>query len=420
MDIFYTISWKFLVHFFRPFYLAYGYFQKNNSNKSSVWPILKENTGKKINSNITWIHLASYGEFKGCLAMLVALPFKNHTYVITVTSRKGFQKIRQEWGETLQNPSIILQLAPWPTPKNLSKFWGLEKPQSLVFYEGDLWPGYIKWAHTNKIRVLGVSMRWGKQTQRISQWFPSLLRWQINNMQVIQTQCYSDIAKWEGLYLNTSCIHKPRILAGIDYKAFLGIHKESLVNEAKSLSNSSENIPSSQRPYLSFVSIHYSEITSLKPVILRLQLKYKVLLIPRFLSELPKFYQSLHGKCRPFQEDSHLENGIYIYENWGGVSHLLQKTWFAIVGGSFNRFGGHNVWEPFWLGCITCIGPSYENQQASLECLIPLGGVRVVTSPLELISLSESSGGSQSENQKKIELFQLMQESLKTTQSLLE
>lgn len=58
----------------------------------------------------------------------------------------------------------------------------------------------------------------------------------------------------------------------------------------------------------------------------------------------------------------------------GELAAAYEHAWGAVVGGTFSRFGGHNVWEPAARGCPVLVGPFHDHVAAAVEAVVQAGG----------------------------------------------
>ena len=58
----------------------------------------------------------------------------------------------------------------------------------------------------------------------------------------------------------------------------------------------------------------------------------------------------------------------------GELGDAYRRAWGAVVGGTFSRHGGHNVWEPAARGCPILVGPHHAEVAAAVDAVRGEGG----------------------------------------------
>jgi 3-deoxy-D-manno-octulosonic-acid transferase len=70
---------------------------------------------------------------------------------------------------------------------------------------------------------------------------------------------------------------------------------------------------------------------------------------------------------------SNREWRICIIDGYGILEDMYMIADCAVVGGSFNSVGGHNVWEAAQFGIPVLWGPNYHTQKQSCDHLMEAG-----------------------------------------------
>ena len=80
---------------------------------------------------------------------------------------------------------------------------------------------------------------------------------------------------------------------------------------------------------------------------------------------------AVRSKAQPITADTE----VYLADTLGELKSFLAHARVVIMGGSFNRTGGHNLIEPASLGCAIITGPSDDNIAEDIALLGPGKGI---------------------------------------------
>lgn len=307
-----------------------------------------------------WLHGASLGE---CRMLLNVAKFLKEDLTncprILITTQKT---------EVLQfleslDTDIDFSIAPADTPLALSLFFSSVKPIALVLAENELWPGYLSTMRKLSLNS-SIALISGRFRRTL---FPSLL----SSIGFASMQTGSDLRRL--LMASENQIQKSFI--GGDWKLL-------------SWARSGETLSPPDNPAVdtTFISMHFSEWTSLSKMILNsVKRQESVVLIPRRLEELPKFREALRDHELLIIDWPLVQKGaVSLVTEFGRSQEVLRKSRSAVVGGSFAwGLGVHDFWEPLQCGVSTFVGPYAKGQEDTVEALLREGVLTRFQSPAD-------------------------------------
>lgn len=113
----------------------------------------------------------------------------------------------------------------------------------------------------------------------------------------------------------------------------------------------------------------------------------KLIIVPRHLEEVPELLAQMDGNVahiRDIATSSKWE--ICLIEKIGILDDMYKIADAAIVGGTFDSTGCHNVWDPAKYGIPVFFGPCYHTQKDGCEKLMNSGVGFRAENPAELAS----------------------------------
>lgn len=100
----------------------------------------------------------------------------------------------------------------------------------------------------------------------------------------------------------------------------------------------------------------------------QMQKKYsdiKLLLVPRHTTRIPKIQEILDSMSFNYgfrsKNDTFKTHDVIVLDTMGELGKMYSICYFAFIGGSFNKTGGHNPLEATVYGKPTITGPSIHN-----------------------------------------------------------
>jgi 3-deoxy-D-manno-octulosonic-acid transferase len=103
-------------------------------------------------------------------------------------------------------------------------------------------------------------------------------------------------------------------------------------------------------------------------------LSVRCIVVPRHLKDAAPLARELgNGTLRLPDMAAPRQWDICIVEKMGGLEAMYKIADAAIVGGTFDNTGGHNMWDAAQFGVPLFFGPDYRTQQESGDTLLHAG-----------------------------------------------
>ncbi len=318
-----------------------------------------------------WIHCAS-GEFEYALPVIREMKKQDPSVKILVTyfTPTYVQKIKDCPLVDMVFPS------PWDKPHILKDFIAYHQPRALLFSRTDVWFEMTRQCHRHHIPVLIFSM-----TVRPLSFFKKIFyrwRWQFVDQFFVVSE--SDKKTLEAIVPTA----KIKTLGDSRYDQCL--HR---LQEKKQLPLT---IRPSTKPLLLAGSTWKEDETILLPVLQKTRVSYDWILVPHenHTAHIHALTQQLASLNIPFVLASQtLEwsgGAVLIFDKVGFLAELYPLATASFIGGSFRK-QVHSVMESLACGCLTFVGPFYDNNREAVEfSQSPLRAVRVVSSTDDLIA----------------------------------
>jgi len=102
----------------------------------------------------------------------------------------------------------------------------------------------------------------------------------------------------------------------------------------------------------------------------------KLLVVPRHperfdeVFDLIKLYANKeHLTCHRFSKKEDFSSDIVLVDKMGELNNIFNVSDAVILGGAFEKIGGHNPIEPAFFGCSIISGENYFNQKPLFDCV---------------------------------------------------
>jgi 3-deoxy-D-manno-octulosonic-acid transferase len=106
----------------------------------------------------------------------------------------------------------------------------------------------------------------------------------------------------------------------------------------------------------------------------RMGLVARCIIVPRHLKDAASIARDLgNGTLRLSDTAAPQQWDICIVEKMGVLEDMYKIADAAIVGGTFDATGGHNMWDAAQFGIPLFFGPNYRTQQESGDTLLRAG-----------------------------------------------
>jgi 3-deoxy-D-manno-octulosonic-acid transferase len=301
-----------------------------------------------------WIHAASVGEVNAILPLLEELLKIKKDVLVTTTSFTGRKRVIES------GLAVEAHLLPLDVHLVINSFIKRLKPSMLLIVETEIWPNLLLTAIKQKVPVGWVNARISERSLLVYKMFGFLLKPLFKQISFVNTQTGVDTRRFRKLgfkqvttagnlkfsiNLHTPDPERTRTVFGIKSSDFVLVWGSSRPGE--------EAILASILPELE------KQIENLKTVI-----------VPRHLNRMEEVCKALGP--RPFDlfsRGTSMNHNLLAVDEMGVLNQLYSIADIAIVGGSFEDFGGHNPLEPAFFGKAIIIGPYHQSCKGSVRAL---------------------------------------------------
>lgn len=350
-------------------YILYSYLNKSSRPRIKRWIQARSKSISKIEKADIVIHSSSLGETKNSLIFSELIREKLNTDGLkphiahTVFTETPF--------ETFRNVHII----PTPLFSVLVKFIP-DSLKLLIFYEKDIWPGYILSA---KYKGSNIGIVSGKISKRSAELYRKLRMREIFSYVDFVFSAgdeFTERFKYAGF---------KNVQTSIDLKNLIFIKNHNLPVDKAQKSKAIVGISLRGIEELEFL-LKTKEI--LKDYTLFIAPRHNFEGIKKFMTEKGIDFISLTHISDDTLKSilSEGKSRIVLIDGYGMVDKVLPYASFAFVGGTILPFGGHNVLEPISFGLPVVVGENLWNIKEKNE-LIESGVMFVVRSPGEFASI---------------------------------
>ena len=366
---------------------------------------------KKIESkrDVIVVHSSSLGETKN--ALLFSKYLKSR-----LSNQNSFDIKNTVFTDTAKSLFKETYLLPLPFYIAMRNFLP-ENLKLVIFYEGDLWPGYIISAKERGAKILVVSGKISERSAKIIKKTP--LPYILSNIDLVfaASEDYAERFKEIGI---------KNVVSSIDLKNLIFLENENkFTNEERAgETNKSKKLKKIKKGIIGISTRGNEEVEFLIETQKILGDDYSLFIAPRhnfddvksFLSskniKFASFSDMLTQKQKQKNQNNEIEelmeeiargrgkNQVLIIDAHGVLDKILDYFPFAFVGGSILPLGGHNVLEPISRGILVATGKHIWNIPEKEE-LIKERVLFIVDSPQELAELIKKSKKEDIERVKK-------------------
>lgn len=319
------------------------------------------------NRTVVWLHAASMGEAKLLLKFLEILEQRHpeDLYLVTATTRTGVQYLERN-----KIPSICgIGYLPFDSVSLMNDTISQYGISRVWLLETELWPSMLWVCKKKKIPVGIVNARMEEKSFTRYLKFQKLLYPFFSSFDIIFAQSAEYAERFITLGVPKQVIHIVGNIKGHIYikrpqkREWLSLRRGMNLNENSFV--------------LSAGCVHVGEGKALKRCIDTLSRKNmdcKVIIVPRYLEEVPVLMDEIGGNIVHLSEISTSRKwDVCIIEKMGILDDVYKVADVAFVGGTFVNIGAHNVWDPARFGIPVFFGPDYHTQIESCEKLLTAG-----------------------------------------------
>jgi 3-deoxy-D-manno-octulosonic-acid transferase len=398
------ISLKGIIHDITLFQLGMIWTIFNLRNKrvtSNIFEKIRMIKGiEKIESkrDVIVVHSSSLGETKN--ALLFSKYLKSR-----LSNQNSFDIKNTVFTDTAKSLFKETYLLPLPFYIAMRNFLP-ENLKLVIFYEGDLWPGYVISAKEKGAKVLVVSGKISERSTKIIKKTP--LPYILSSIDLVfaASEDYAERFKKIGI---------KNVVSSIDLKNLIFLENENkFINKEKATETNRSKKLKIKKGIIGISTRGNEEVEFLIETQKILGDDHSLFIAPRhnfddvksFLSskniKFTSFLDILKQKQKQKNQNNEIEelmeeiasgrgkNQVFVIDAHGVLDKILDYFHFAFVGGSIVPVGGHNVLEPISRGILVATGKHIWNIPEKEE-LIKERVLFIVDSPQELAELIKKS-----------------------------
>ena len=328
---------------------------------------------KRPSGKLIWIHAASVGEALSSLPLIDRLinSTSNYNILLTTGTKTSKNLILKR-----NLKGVIHQYLPWDSIKYCNSFLDHWRPEISIFIESEIWPNHLNQIKKRKIPILLINARITEKTKNKWLNFKKTIKYLLSHFSIIISQ--DNISKKRLEELGGSNI----LMYG------------NLKHDSESLPFDSEIFNefekySSEKNILVASSTHEGEeekILEMFKILLSKMPNLFLVLAPRHpdrrnvvIHKIKKagFLDSnfvLRSSSLKFDK----KVNILILDTIGELGYFYEKANSVILGGAFERLGGHNPIEPARLSNAIFTGANFYNFENEFNNLINCNGAKVI------------------------------------------
>ena len=301
--------------------------------------------------------------------------FPDYKVVVTKSTKTGQEIAHKKY----DNVADFITYFPFDITYCVNAFLNKVKPTVVLIAETELWPVFSTSCKKKGIYLYCINGRMSDSTFAIYKKFRFFFKYVLEKYTKILTQ---------------SEIDKDKLLA-------IGAPKERtyvMKNLKFDVKPVNETVDLGQDGYRVIIagSTHKGEDEIILHIFKEKHQRYsdiKLLLVPRHIQRIPNIEEILKkdGLKYGFRSkgDTFKDYDVIILDTMGELSKMYKMCYFAFIGGSFNKTGGHNPLEATVYSKPTITGPSIHNFRDIYWLLAHSNAGKIVKNPKELSDYME-------------------------------
>ncbi|MBM5796655.1 MAG: 3-deoxy-D-manno-octulosonic acid transferase [Cyanobacteria bacterium K_Offshore_0m_m2_072] len=327
---------------------------------------LAEPTASRPTGALIWCHAVGLGEVLALRGLIgeLAERLPQVSFLITSTARSSAQVLAANLP-----PRTVHQFLPLDAPSYLRRFFEHWRPQLSIWTEQELWPGAVLAAASRGIPLALVNARLGPAGHRRRRWLRGLYGPLLRRFALLSAQDSASAARLEDL--GAAAVRVDGSL-----KPAAPLLQADLVGLQRL-----QALLAGRRLWLA-ASTHPGDEAEAIAAQRRLP-GWLLILVPRDPRRADAIAAQLAAAGLPAVRRSRgetpdPEHAVWLADSYGELGLWYRLAPVALVGGGFDRIGGHNPWEPAALGAAVLHGPDVANFTADYAMLHAVDAARAV------------------------------------------
>ncbi len=367
--------YQIITYIIRPLFFIFFFIRilNNKEEKGKFFERKGFSKNKRPPGKLIWIHAASVGETLSALPLIDSLlSFSSDYNILLTTGTKTSKNLISE--RNLER--VIHQYFPWDAIAYCDRFLNNWKPDIVIFLESEIWPNHLIQAKKRGIPILLVNARMTEKSKVRWLKFKKTINHLLSVFSLIISQDSTSNMRLKELGAKNTLTY-----------GNLKHDSDRLPVNSKIFSQFETN--SFGRNILVASSTHVGEEGRILKIFKSLLLSMPNLLLvlaPRHpdrrndvINEIKKagFFTSdfiLRSNSLNFDKNTK----IFILDSIGELGYFYKKSNSVILGGAFEKFGGHNPIEPARFGNAIFTGVNYYNFEEEYNNLVECNGAKVL------------------------------------------
>ncbi|MDE2368656.1 MAG: 3-deoxy-D-manno-octulosonic acid transferase [Burkholderiales bacterium] len=332
--------------------------------------------GRPGDAGRLWIHAVSLGETRAAAPLIAALREQRPGVRLLLTHGTATGRAA---GATLLQPADGQCWLPWDTPGAVRRFLRRQRPALGVLMETEVWPNLVHGAHAAGVPLVLANARLSARSAAKGERYGALLRPALAGIDLVLAQAPADAER-----LRRGGATRVEVAGNLKY---------DLVPEPALLDRGRRWRSALARPVVLAANTREGEEAALlrcwcdrAPGIAAGAPRPLLLIVPRHpqrfdavaalvtAARLTLARRSAWGDEPPGRDAS----DVWLGDSLGEMPLYYAAADVALLGGSFEALGGHNLIEAAACGCPLIVGPHMFNFAAATELALEAGAVEQV------------------------------------------
>jgi len=329
-----------------------------------------------------WLHAVSLGETRAAHALVQALRAARPgmRFVFTHGTATGLDA-----GKALMQPGDIQTWLPFDTPGAVRRFLRQHQPALGVLMETEIWPNLMLESAAAGVPMVLANARLSERSARKGERFAALLRPAAERLTLALAQTEADAQR-----LRAAGVADVRVAGNLKY---------DLNPDAAQAARGLHWRQASPRPVVAMTNTRVGEEGPLLQAWGQLPApRPQLLLVPRHPQRFDEVAQMVVAAGLTLSRRSAwtddlppaeaLSTDVWLGDSLGEMALYYGAADVALLGGSFEPLGGHNLIESAASGCPIVLGPSTFNFAEAAELALAEGAAWRVGSLPEAVTLA--------------------------------
>jgi 3-deoxy-D-manno-octulosonic-acid transferase len=329
-----------------------------------------------------WLHAVSLGETRAATALVQALRAARPgtRFVFTHGTATGL-----EAGMALMQSGDTQTWLPFDTPGAVRRFLRQQQPVLGVLMETEIWPNLLLAAAAADVPMVLANARLSERSARKGQRFAALLRPAAERLTLALAQTEADAQR-----LRTAGVAEVRVAGNLKY---------DLNPDATQAARGQRWRQASPRAVVAMTNTRVGEEGPLLQAWIALPApRPQLLLVPRHPQRFDEVAQMVLAAGLTLSRRSTwaddlppaeaMAADVWLGDSLGEMALYYGAADVALLGGSFEPLGGHNLIESAASGCPIVLGPSTFNFAEAAELALAEGAAWRVGSLSEGVALA--------------------------------